>query len=434
MPKASKPVAGGKPPSNGKAAKKGGKSKGSGPPLGLVGAGVALVAAVLIGVFFLRPGTTAKIVDLTFRNPSHFEVHLFSAPTFSQPQKLASLPPNGAVDRQAAVGERFFFSREESGATRTHTLKVDGGLLEYGFNPSCGDLHGKAGCDAFLAGNPNACQHAPGWMYVNCAATCESCHLMDPRVRCSAEALGTNETLAVAPGDIGRMFEGLPERFPQYKVKLLSVEPDGPYVATFDDFVTAEEARVVRQITAPNLARSTDQGRIDPRTGVQEKVTSKGRTSRNAWCDVNSGCSDNPVVKKLIKRISDVVQVPVANFEWMQVLQYDKGQEYNTHHDSSPQEFQMPAGPRLYTFFLYFDEVEEGGGTNFPQLNITVNPAKGKALLWPSCLSDRPNEIDSRTFHAALPVVRGRKLAANVWVRQRDYRKPNLWGCTGSFA
>jgi hypothetical protein len=40
--------------------------------------------------------------------------------------------------------------------------------------------------------------------------------------------------------------------------------------------------------------------------------------------------------------------------------------------------------------------------------------------------------MDARTHHAALPVERGIKLAANHWIHLRNYKTPNLHGCTGS--
>jgi prolyl 4-hydroxylase len=46
----------------------------------------------------------------------------------------------------------------------------------------------------------------------------------------------------------------------------------------------------------------------------------------------------------------------------------------------------------------------------------------------------RPNsEIDQRTHHAALPVIKGVKYGANSWIHLRNYKTPNDWGCTGSF-
>ena len=49
-------------------------------------------------------------------------------------------------------------------------------------------------------------------------------------------------------------------------------------------------------------------------------------------------------------------------------------------------------------------DVEEGGETAFPSLNIAVRPKKGRALLWPSTLDAAPEEIDDRTRHEARAV------------------------------
>jgi hypothetical protein len=38
----------------------------------------------------------------------------------------------------------------------------------------------------------------------------------------------------------------------------------------------------------------------------------------------------------------------------------------------------MPAGPRILTFFLYLSDVEEGGETSFPYLDIAIKPKKGE--------------------------------------------------------
>jgi prolyl 4-hydroxylase len=87
-------------------------------------------------------------------------------------------------------------------------------------------------------------------------------------------------------------------------------------------------------------------------------------------------------------------------------------------------------GPRILTFFLYLSDVEEGGGTNFPQLDLTVAPKKGRALLWPSILNSNPLAKDGRTSHQALEVVAGLKFAANGWIHMYDYVTPQKAGCT----
>ena len=133
-------------------------------------------------------------------------------------------------------------------------------------------------------------------------------------------------------------------------------------------------------------------------------------------------------------RIERLLGVPQANYEQFQILRYEEGQYYRTHHDMGAEDNRRACGPRVYTMFLYLSDVEEGGGTDFPRLNITVQPKKGRALLWPSVLSDHVTRQDARTHHQALPVgPGGLKYAANAWIHLYDFRKANPWGCTGAF-
>ena len=47
---------------------------------------------------------------------------------------------------------------------------------------------------------------------------------------------------------------------------------------------------------------------------------------------------------------------------------------------------------RIYTFFMYLSDVDEGGGTRFADLNITVPAVKGTAVVWPSVTSADPSK------------------------------------------
>ena len=83
--------------------------------------------------------------------------------------------------------------------------------------------------------------------------------------------------------------------------------------------------------------------------------------------------------------------------------------------------------------FLYLSDVEEGGETAFPLLDMSVKPKKGRALLWPSVLNSDPNVIDQRTVQKARPVISGVKYAANSWIHSYNFEVSNHWGCTGTF-
>ena len=212
-------------------------------------------------------------------------------------------------------------------------------------------------------------------------------------------------------------------------------------------------------------------------------LTSDIRTSWTTWCDYKE-CLEDPIIKRLTERMSDVALVPPNNSEFIQLLRYKECpraghpdcQFYRRHHDTIPELETMPCGPRVYTFFLYLSDVEEGGGTKF-DLGFTVQPKKGKAVIWPATHNDRPfvqvrlrarvkvevragvqdrvrvrarvgvgafasrarcspnpNTLtltqDQRTHHEALPVTKGTKYAANFWIHQYDYVAAHHMGCT----
>lgn len=105
------------------------------------------------------------------------------------------------------------------------------------------------------------------------------------------------------------------------------------------------------------------------------------------------------------------------------------GQYYQRHNDYIDYHVNRAQGPRILTVFLYLNDVESGGGTRFSDLNITVQPLQGRAIIWPSVLSETPHLMDHRTDHEALVVVEGEKYAANAWLHFRDFKDPELRNC-----
>lgn len=145
---------------------------------------------------------------------------------------------------------------------------------------------------------------------------------------------------------------------------------------------------------------------------------------------------------RLLQRISEMSRFGFLHQEVVQVLRYEPGQQYMRHHDYDPTRGRdgngppVPAGPRVLTVFMYLSDVDEGGETEFTDLRppIAVAPKPGRVLIWPSVMDEDHLKQDARTHHRAKPVLSGVKLAANVWLHLHEFRKPNLWGCTGAFA
>ena len=190
-----------------------------------------------------------------------------------------------------------------------------------------------------------------------------------------------------------------------------------PWVITFDQFLTDEECEHLIQLGYKNgYKRSEDVGELQF-DGSYDGVKSHSRTSENAWCSLKNGCRSDPVVVGIMNRMSTVLGIPLENLENLQMLKYEEGQFYGQHHNYNPEQRNRQCGPRILTFFLYLNDVEEGGGTRFPELNppLTISPKRGRALLWPSVLNSNPMNSDLRMDHEALPVITGTKFGTNAW-------------------
>ena len=164
--------------------------------------------------------------------------------------------------------------------------------------------------------------------------------------------------------------------------------------------------------TSGGYERSEDVGRLQA-DGSYDSVQSTGRTSENAWCSHRNNCRTDPIVEKVHERIAKVTGIPKEHSEDLQLLKYTPGQFYRQHHDYIEHQRDRRCGPRVLTFFLYLSDVEAGGATNFPDLDIAVAPKVGKALLWPSVLDSNPMNKEPRTDHEAQDVVKGLKFGAN---------------------
>ena len=80
---------------------------------------------------------------------------------------------------------------------------------------------------------------------------------------------------------------------------------------------------------------------------------------------------------------------------------------------------------------VYLNDVEGGGETSFPVLELKVSPRAGRLLLWADVLNDQPLVKDVRTRHEALAVTHGEKFAANLWYYHRSLQTARRLGCLG---
>ncbi|CAB9519968.1 Prolyl 4-hydroxylase subunit alpha-1 [Seminavis robusta] len=294
----------------------------------------------------------------------------------------------------------------------------------------CRNLDG----DCTYLAHQGECEESPDYMNEFCPLACKSCMELDENYRCHYTHDDNDATAAWGPGDLNKMFERIvtDPLYLRYQPRILSrptVPMDdkteilqGPWVVVLDNFLSDEESDTLIEVGMDiGYKRSADVGRkrFD---GTYEAEVNEDRTSKNSWC--GGFCLEDSNTQRILQRIENVTGIPSDNGEMLQLLKYEKGQFYRTHHDLIAHQRDRPCGVRILTFFLYLNDVELGGGTNFPELGLTVQPKKGRALIWPSVLDEDPNERDDRTDHQALPVKAGVKYGANAWIHQRNFVEP----------
>eukprot|EP00980_Cylindrotheca_fusiformis_P013382 scaffold3410_cov141-Cylindrotheca_fusiformis.AAC.25 len=271
------------------------------------------------------------------------------------------------------------------------------------------------------------CENNPAYMRLNCAPVCQSCEMLHIETRCP---LDPDAVDALYPGDVNKLFERIaysPE-YKQYEPKIVSKPPEGPWLIMFENILSDVEAeRLIELGGQRGYERSSETGQLQA-DGTHERKVNPGRTSTNTWC--LEECMEDPIAISVMERIENITGIPDPNSENLQLLRYEANQFYQVHSDYIPYHTERPCGVRILTFYMYLNDVEEGGGTNFPRLNnLTVTPKRGRAALWPSVLDEDPNKKDIRTNHQALPVIKGVKYGANAWIHQRDFKTSNAIGC-----
>ena len=177
-----------------------------------------------------------------------------------------------------------------------------------------------------------------------------------------------------------------------------------PLVVVLGSVLDDEECEALIQLSKDFLQRS--------KIGSTKEV-SDIRTSSGAFLtDVK-----NHILARVEKRVSAIMGIPIEHGEGLHILNYKPGQEYKEHLDYFAPTSKAAKNNRISTLVLYLNDVEEGGTTFFPKLNLTVCPQKGMAVYFEYFYND--SIINELTLHAGAPVVKGEKWIATQWMRRQ---------------
>ncbi|GAB2552823.1 2OG-Fe(II) oxygenase [Rhodanobacter koreensis] len=192
----------------------------------------------------------------------------------------------------------------------------------------------------------------------------------------------------------------------------VSLSVEAPALRVLEGILTDQECTGLIELAQPRLQRALT---VD--TEGRQQVDHR-RTSEGMFFTLN----ELPLIGRIEQRLASLLGVPVNHGEGLQILHYLPGQEYEPHYDwFDPDQAGYGAvtaigGQRIASVVMYLNTPEQGGGTAFPEIGLTVTARRGSAVYFAYEGGDRSS------LHAGLPVLRGEKWIATKWLRERPYR------------
>jgi prolyl 4-hydroxylase len=184
-------------------------------------------------------------------------------------------------------------------------------------------------------------------------------------------------------------------------------------IFTIDNFISDEDCNYLCDLIEKNNYRSLVTGE-----GNQYSVANDNRTSSTSTLE-----NTDSIVKKINENIANELQVPTKNGETLQGQLYEIGQEFKHHHDYFSGDGYinhcLASGQRTWTCMAYLNDVEEGGETDFPQIEVKFKPKKGMAVFWSHF--DSNGKENPASLHAGTPVIKGKKIIITKWFRKNEW-------------
>lgn len=157
-----------------------------------------------------------------------------------------------------------------------------------------------------------------------------------------------------------------------------------------------------------------------PSTIADDNGDNYFRTSET--CDLEA---ELPVVTELNRMLTELSGINPAHGEPVQGQRYALNQEFKPHTDyfaPSGQDFEKfcsAAGQRTWTFMIYLNNVQAGGGTRFKSINKIFKPETGALLCWNNRRAD--DSVNPHTLHHGMKVRKGTKYVITKWYREKTW-------------
>ncbi|XP_016975120.2 prolyl 4-hydroxylase subunit alpha-2-like [Drosophila rhopaloa] len=193
-------------------------------------------------------------------------------------------------------------------------------------------------------------------------------------------------------------------------IKMEELNLDPP-INIYHNLIHNEEIVLLKTLSNPHLKRSMFF------TSANEVIEdfSNLRTCKTMRLKDNA---HHNLMKNLNQRVMDATGLDVKDSEELQISNYGIGGHLYEHQDSaqSTNSSFWKYGNRIITALYYLSDVEQGGETVFPYLDLRVHTQKGSLLVWYNLLLN--GTCDWRVTHVSCPILKGDKWIATKWLRE----------------
>lgn len=187
--------------------------------------------------------------------------------------------------------------------------------------------------------------------------------------------------------------------------------PASGEVRVLENFITVDQCKHLIEVFGEKCETSKV---VNPLNGQAGESQLKWRSSTSALMYQSD---KDPVVLEVTEKCAHLCKLPTSHVEVLQLVKYEKGQQYTPHRDYFEPDFK--GQNRIFTILIYLTDLEpeDGGRTIFPELAVQVVPRIGTAVFWRNCLDDGTLLPDSLHTGEMLNTASKIKFAVNCWIR-----------------
>ncbi len=171
--------------------------------------------------------------------------------------------------------------------------------------------------------------------------------------------------------------------------------------------------------TCESLIAAQRQENVVSTTGEGKYLkTDETRKSHTTYFELLEAEQENNLIHQVKEKISLLMGIPEQYSEAIQGQWYQPGGFYHNHFDADDDYNQAhnPQGNRTWTCMINLNNVEEGGYTYFPELDLGIAPKAGQAIIWYNL--DERGLAHPLTLHTGQAVIQGEKFIITQWFHQ----------------